>query len=103
MRAAAAYVGGGGVVVCVCGGGDVCARGRTRAGGDGAGAGEGGRARTGKQLTVSGLLGQAIKAYKWWEARPLADGHLWNRMQHHGVYFPPPYTPHGVKLRWGRA
>ena len=42
-------------------------------------------------------------AYKWWEAPKLDKGVKWLTMEHTGVYFPPAYVPHGVKMRYDGA
>ncbi|BGP08828.1 DNA topoisomerase 1 [Rhodotorula toruloides] len=37
--------------------------------------------------------------YKWWENQN--DGEeKWKTLEHHGVLFPPEYTPHGVKMNY---
>lgn len=44
--------------------------------------------------------------YKWWEEEQLPqemesdDSIKWNSLQHNGVLFPPPYIPHGVKMKY---
>ena len=38
--------------------------------------------------------------YKWWENFNEDDGIKWTSLQHSGVYFPPPYEPHGVKMKY---
>lgn len=36
--------------------------------------------------------------YKWWENPVWDDTVKWETMEHKGVYFPPEYQPHGVKM-----
>lgn len=36
--------------------------------------------------------------FQWWEVPPHAKGVKWHYMEHTGVYFPPAYVPHGVKI-----
>lgn len=38
--------------------------------------------------------------YKWWENPVWDDTVKWERLEHNGVYFPPEYQPHGVKMRY---
>jgi DNA topoisomerase-1 len=40
--------------------------------------------------------------YKWWlEENPLGDGSVkWTTLEHNGVYFPPPYQPHGIQMKY---
>eukprot|EP00742_Colponemidia_sp_Colp-10_P003983 GILJ01004249.1.p1 GENE.GILJ01004249.1~~GILJ01004249.1.p1 ORF type:complete len:682 (-),score=165.09 GILJ01004249.1:78-2078(-) len=37
---------------------------------------------------------------KWWENYDLDDGKKWRTLEHHGVFFPPSYTPHGIKMKY---
>jgi DNA topoisomerase-1 len=39
-----------------------------------------------------------MKATKWWEQPELPAGLQWNTLEHNGVFFPPPYVAHNVKL-----
>lgn len=48
-------------------------------------------------------LDRAFKAYRWWEAKVLPPGEKWETLEHHGVNFPPAYTPHGIKLSYDGA
>jgi len=45
-------------------------------------------------------LSQAMKAFCWWDAPSLDNGRHWNKMEHGGVIFPPPYEPHGVEFKY---
>lgn len=36
--------------------------------------------------------------YKWWENPVWDDTVKWETLEHNGVYFPPEYQPHGVKM-----
>lgn len=36
--------------------------------------------------------------YKWWENPVWDDTVKWETLEHNGVYFPPQYQPHGVKM-----
>ncbi|KAI8324725.1 hypothetical protein GQ54DRAFT_331437 [Martensiomyces pterosporus] len=39
--------------------------------------------------------------HKWWlEQSKDEDGQKWNSLEHSGVMFPPPYSPHGIPLRY---
>ncbi|KAI9359527.1 hypothetical protein BD770DRAFT_409764 [Pilaira anomala] len=44
--------------------------------------------------------------YKWWEEEQLPqemehdDSVKWHSLQHNGVMFPPPYVPHGVRMKY---
>ncbi|CAG8562241.1 6817_t:CDS:10 [Rhizophagus irregularis] len=40
--------------------------------------------------------------YRWWEAENAkGDGTVkWNTLEHNGVYFPPEYVPHNVKMKY---
>lgn len=38
---------------------------------------------------------------RWWEKdleQPGADAEMWKSLEHHGIFFPPPYEPHGKVL-----
>ena len=38
-------------------------------------------------------------SFKWWEQQLEFDDSIkWNLLEHHGVYFPPDYVPHHVKM-----
>lgn len=41
---------------------------------------------------------QAMKAFKWWDQEPLPQGIQWRALEHNGIFFPPDYVPHGVKM-----
>lgn len=42
--------------------------------------------------------------YKWWENPVWDDTVKWETLEHKGVYFPPEYQPHGVKMLYnGKA
>ena len=51
-----------------------------------------------KNLNTTQQLDRAMKAFRWWEAPELPKGQHWTTLEHHGVHFPPAYTPHGIKL-----
>ena len=40
--------------------------------------------------------------YRWWEAENAkGDGTVkWKTLDHNGVYFPPDYVPHNVKMKY---
>jgi DNA topoisomerase-1 len=40
--------------------------------------------------------------YRWWESENAeGDGTVkWNTLEHNGVYFPPEYVPHNVKMKY---
>jgi len=42
------------------------------------------------------------EGYRWWEAQNAkGDGTVkWNTLEHNGVYFPPEYVPHNVKMKY---
>ena len=40
------------------------------------------------------------EVFKWWEQEAREDGVKWTTLQHQGVYFPPDYIPHGVKMKY---
>jgi DNA topoisomerase-1 len=56
-----------------------------------------------KALKPVEMIEKAMKAYKWWEAPPLPKDVKWAFMEHTGVIFPPPYEPHGVRMRYEGA
>ncbi len=41
-----------------------------------------------------------MKAFKWWDEEPLPHGIQWRALEHNGIFFPPEYVPHGVKMRY---
>ena len=38
--------------------------------------------------------------YKWWLEQDKDDGVKWTTLEHAGPYFPPPYEPHGIKMKY---
>jgi DNA topoisomerase-1 len=40
------------------------------------------------------------EVYKWWENHNQDDSVKWNHLEHSGVLFPPPYEPHGIKMKY---
>ena len=44
--------------------------------------------------------GDLEEDYKWWEADNLNSDVKWATLQHKGPLFPPPYEPHGVKMKY---
>lgn len=40
--------------------------------------------------------------YKWWENPIWDDTVKWESLEHNGVYFPPEYQPHGIKMIYNR-
>ncbi|RHZ76910.1 hypothetical protein Glove_187g37 [Diversispora epigaea] len=39
--------------------------------------------------------------FKWWQQNADNDGTVkWNTLEHNGVYFPPPYEPHNIKMKY---
>ena len=42
----------------------------------------------------------AEEDYKWWLEENRDDTIKWTSLQHNGVCFPPPYTPHGVQMKY---
>ncbi|CAG8551065.1 5402_t:CDS:10 [Diversispora eburnea] len=39
--------------------------------------------------------------FKWWQQNADNDGTVkWNTLEHNGVYFPPPYEPHNVRMKY---
>ncbi|KNB44768.1 DNA topoisomerase I [Blastocystis sp. subtype 4] len=51
-----------------------------------------------KPLTPIQLFDRAVQAFKWWEHQRTDNGVFWTSLQHNGVTFQPPYTPHNVPL-----
>jgi DNA topoisomerase I len=49
---------------------------------------------------ADGEDGEVEEDYKWWEAGDLSNGLKWTSLQHQGPLFPPPYEPHGVKMKY---
>jgi hypothetical protein len=42
--------------------------------------------------------------YKWWVDQDALDkSEKWKTLEHNGVYFPPEYEPHGVKMKYKGA
>ena len=41
---------------------------------------------------------ESDEEYKWWENPTWDDTVKWETLEHNGVYFPPEYQPHGVKM-----
>ena len=41
---------------------------------------------------------QENQEYRWWEEQDNDGTIKWNSLEHNGVYFPPPYVPHGVRM-----
>ena len=37
---------------------------------------------------------------KWWLEEDYPEGLKWRTLKHNGPVFPPPYEPHGVKMRY---
>ncbi|KAJ1959967.1 DNA topoisomerase 1 [Dipsacomyces acuminosporus] len=53
-------------------------------------------------VAASSQDGSDAEDYKWWlEENKDDDGQRWQSLEHNGVMFPPPYSPHGVPLRYG--
>ena len=40
----------------------------------------------------------AVEVFKWWENTSWDNSVKWKTLEHNGVYFPPEYVPHGVKM-----
>lgn len=38
--------------------------------------------------------------YKWWKQQNADTSVKWTSLSHNGPYFPPPYEPHGVKMKY---
>ena len=38
--------------------------------------------------------------YKWWEDACFDGTVKWQHLEHSGVYFPPDYVPHGIKMKY---
>lgn len=39
--------------------------------------------------------------YKWWQDQNSLDkSEKWKFLEHNGVYFPPDYVPHGIKMKY---
>ena len=38
--------------------------------------------------------------YKWWKDDQADDSVKWTTLQHAGPLFPPPYVPHGIKMKY---
>ena len=41
---------------------------------------------------------ESDEEYKWWENPIWDDTVKWETLEHNGVYFPPEYQPHGIKM-----
>lgn len=41
-----------------------------------------------------------MKAFKWWDEEELPKGIQWRELEHNGIFFPPEYVPHGVKMKY---
>jgi DNA topoisomerase-1 len=51
-----------------------------------------------KQMDKAEKISHAMQAYLWWNAPNPPKGCQWVQMEHAGVSFPEPYTPHGIKM-----
>lgn len=40
----------------------------------------------------------STELFKWWEQADFDDSIKWTTLEHHGVYFPPDYIPHRIKM-----
>eukprot|EP00005_Dracoamoeba_jomungandri_P011673 CAMPEP_0174268078 /NCGR_PEP_ID=MMETSP0439-20130205/36049_1 /TAXON_ID=0 /ORGANISM="Stereomyxa ramosa, Strain Chinc5" /LENGTH=864 /DNA_ID=CAMNT_0015356025 /DNA_START=72 /DNA_END=2666 /DNA_ORIENTATION=- len=61
--------------------------------------------RTSKTTTTKAKKGkekaeEEEDVWAWWEEEPLPKGKKWRTLTHNGVLFPPPYEPHGVKMKY---
>lgn len=45
--------------------------------------------------------GEEEEEYKWWLEQNLDGTIKWETLQHSGIYFPPEYVPHKIKMRYG--
>ena len=41
-----------------------------------------------------------MKSFKWWDEEALPQGIQWMSLEHNGIFFPPEYVPHNVKMRY---
>ena len=39
-------------------------------------------------------------AYKWWLDEDRDQSIKWSTLEHNGVFFPPPYEPHGIQIKY---
>ena len=53
-----------------------------------------------KKLTKLERLEEARKAFKWWEAPELPNGVNWQKLEHCGVNFAPPYVRHDIPMKY---
>ncbi|KAL3798661.1 hypothetical protein HJC23_004412 [Cyclotella cryptica] len=53
-----------------------------------------------KEMDKAERIAHAMQAYLWWNASDPPKGCQWVKMEHAGVSFPEPYTPHGIKMRY---
>ncbi len=44
--------------------------------------------------------GEEGEDYRWWEQQKGDGTEKWKTLSHNGLYFAPPYEPHGVKMRY---
>lgn len=56
-----------------------------------------------KEMDKAERIAHAMQAYLWWNASDPPKGCQWVKMEHAGVSFPEPYTPHGIKMRYDGA
>jgi DNA topoisomerase-1 len=56
--------------------------------------------KTLKKLEKSERLQFAMQSFLWWNAEDPPEGCQWRTMEHAGVSFPPPYQPHGIKMKY---
>jgi DNA topoisomerase-1 len=41
------------------------------------------------------------EGYQWWKDNQINDGvEKWTQLEHNGPLFPPPYEPHGVRMKY---
>jgi DNA topoisomerase-1 len=53
-----------------------------------------------KKLDKAERLQYAMQSFLWWNAKEHPEGCQWLTMEHAGVSFPEPYTPHRVKMNY---
>mmetsp|Transcript_61717 Transcript_61717/g.93157 ORF Transcript_61717/g.93157 Transcript_61717/m.93157 type:complete len:719 (-) Transcript_61717:132-2288(-) len=53
-----------------------------------------------KKLDKAERLQYGMQSFLWWNAKEPPEGCQWLTMEHAGVSFPEPYTPHGVKMHY---
>ena len=51
-----------------------------------------------KKLDKTERLQYAMQSFLWWNAPEPPEGCQWTSLEHAGVAFPEPYTPHGIPL-----